>query len=88
MTIFEADLTVPGSFMAAIDGCVAVLHTASPFFVGGREYKMQKLLEPALAGTKNVFDTCIKRLDFIIQRDLAVEKPKASSKIANIEKQK
>lgn len=58
LTIFEADLTVPGSFMAAIDGCVAVLHTASPFFVGGREYKMQKLLEPALAGTKNVFDTC------------------------------
>ena len=52
------DLQVPGSFDAAIDGCDAVLHTASPFFfVGGSR---ANLVAPALEGTKNVLDACTR----------------------------
>lgn len=36
LTIFEGvDLLTPGAFDAAITGCEAVLHTASPFYVKG-----------------------------------------------------
>ena len=36
LTIFEGvDLLTPGAFDAAIAGCEAVLHTASPFYVKG-----------------------------------------------------
>jgi len=50
------DLLKEGSFDAAIRGCSAVLHTASPFFfAGGTE---EKLIKPALEGTRNVLSSC------------------------------
>ncbi|CAE8715553.1 unnamed protein product [Polarella glacialis] len=57
LTIFEGvELLEPGSFDAAIMGCEAVLHTASPFYMeGGSE---EKLVLPAVEGTRNVLSTC------------------------------
>ncbi|CAJ1397324.1 unnamed protein product [Effrenium voratum] len=57
LKIFDGvDLLSPGAFDAAIQGCVAVLHTASPFYMkGGSE---EKLVTPAVEGTRNVLDTC------------------------------
>jgi hypothetical protein len=31
LKLFPADLTVPGSFMQALEGCKYVIHTASPY---------------------------------------------------------
>ena len=60
LNVYVADLLTPGSFDEAIAGCKAVLHVASPFFVGGKDYKMEKLLKPALDGTRNVLESCNK----------------------------
>lgn len=58
LELFQADLMAPGSFDKAVDGCEAVLHTASPFFVqGGTE---EALVVPALKGTENVLTSCHK----------------------------
>jgi len=60
LKIFVADLLTPGSFEEAFQGCDAVLHTASPFFVGGDNYQKDILLQPALNGTANVLEACSK----------------------------
>ena len=52
------DLLSPRSYDAAMAGCSAVLHTASPFFnAGGSE---EKLVTPAVEGTRNVLTSCAK----------------------------
>ena len=50
LKLFEScDLTKAGSLDAAIQGCCAVLHTASPFFMqGGSE---EALVVPAVEGS-------------------------------------
>ena len=53
--LFQADLTVPGSFGEAVRGATYVFHTASPFMMNvphGAERKL--LIEPAVRGTENV----------------------------------
>ena len=59
LKMFEGvDLLSPGAFDAAIAGCEAVLHTASPFYMkGGSE---EKLVKPAVEGTQNVLSSCYK----------------------------
>eukprot|EP00446_Apocalathium_sp_SHHI-4_P014274 CAMPEP_0177199122 /NCGR_PEP_ID=MMETSP0367-20130122/25501_1 /TAXON_ID=447022 ORGANISM="Scrippsiella hangoei-like, Strain SHHI-4" /NCGR_SAMPLE_ID=MMETSP0367 /ASSEMBLY_ACC=CAM_ASM_000362 /LENGTH=332 /DNA_ID=CAMNT_0018647441 /DNA_START=25 /DNA_END=1023 /DNA_ORIENTATION=- len=52
------DLLAVGAFDEAIDGCVAVLHTASPFFFEGATEEV--LVLPALEGTRNVLASCTK----------------------------
>ena len=52
-----------GSFDAAIKGCEAVLHTASPFYMAGGS--KEKLVEPAMKGTANVLGACAARLSCI-----------------------
>ena len=52
------DLQVAGSFDAAIAGCDAVLHTASPFFFAGGS--RANLVAPAVEGTENVLDACTR----------------------------
>ncbi|KAL2838620.1 hypothetical protein BJY01DRAFT_219876 [Aspergillus pseudoustus] len=57
LTLFEADLLVPGSFDAAMQGCSVVYHLASPFFIENKIRDGQKdVVEPALSGTKHVLD--------------------------------
>ena len=54
----NVDLLTPGAFDEAMNGCSAVLHTASPFFFsGGSE---DSLVVPAVTGTRNVLDSCRK----------------------------
>ena len=51
LTLFDGcDFTIPHSFDDAIQGCDAVIHCASPFFLAGAT--RQDLVEPAVAGTK------------------------------------
>ena len=52
------DLLKDGSFDDAIRGCDAVIHSASPFFTQGGT--MDNLVKPALEGTRNVLDSCIR----------------------------
>lgn len=55
LSLFEADLMIPGSFDAAMQGCDVVYHVASPFLMPEQiTDPVAQLIEPALAGTRNV----------------------------------
>ncbi|CAN8305754.1 unnamed protein product [Cochlearia groenlandica] len=59
LKLFKANLVEEGSFDLAIDGCDAVIHTASPvsLIVTDPEAEM---LDPAIKGTMNVLKSCAK----------------------------
>ncbi|KAI5064896.1 hypothetical protein GOP47_0019591 [Adiantum capillus-veneris] len=59
LKLFKADLLEEGSFDAAVHGCEAVFHTASPFFLGTND-PQKDLIEPAVKGTRNVLNSCVK----------------------------
>ncbi|MCO5555378.1 hypothetical protein L7F22_008924 [Adiantum nelumboides] len=59
LELVKADLLEEGSFDAAVAGCEAVFHTASPFFMGTDD-PQKDLIEPALKGTQNVLNACGK----------------------------
>ncbi|KAH7279311.1 hypothetical protein KP509_37G014100 [Ceratopteris richardii] len=59
LKLFKADLLDYGSFDAAVDGCEAVFHTASPFFFN-TDNPEKDLIEPAVNGTRNVLNACGK----------------------------
>ena len=64
LKIFDGcDFNTPNSFNAAIEGCYAVIHCASPFFNAGGT--RENLVDPAVAGTEMVLDACKK---FNVQR--------------------
>ncbi len=53
--LFEADLLVPGSFSASMDGCDVVYHVASPFLMPEKiKDGYNQMLRPALEGVRNV----------------------------------
>ncbi|KAG9407329.1 hypothetical protein AC1031_002057 [Aphanomyces cochlioides] len=52
LTLFKANLLEEGAFDAAIKDCLAVLHTASPFFLNNQT--RENLVEPAVQGALNV----------------------------------
>lgn len=57
LTLFEADLLRPGSFVGAMTGCSVVYHVASPFLMPERITDGNaQMLQPALRGTQNVLD--------------------------------
>ncbi|GBF99784.1 diaminohydroxyphosphoribosylaminopyrimidine deaminase [Raphidocelis subcapitata] len=62
LRVFQGcDLTVPGSFDRAIQDCVCVIHTASPFALNVKKHLVKKhLLEPAVEGTRNVLASVAK----------------------------
>ncbi|KAI4374860.1 hypothetical protein MLD38_012804 [Melastoma candidum] len=53
--LFKAELLNYESIRTAVSGCAGVLHVASPVPAGKVD-----LYEPALAGTKNVLNACLK----------------------------
>ena len=59
LVCFEADLLKSGSFEKAIKGCRFVHHTASPFKVDVKD-PQRDLVDPALKGTLNVLQECVK----------------------------
>jgi len=60
LKLFEADLMKEGSFDAAIEGCGAVMHTASPFSIVGKKDPKAAFVDPALQGTTNVLNACTR----------------------------
>jgi len=58
LQLFEADLTVSGSFEAAVKGCEAVIHCASPFATKVKDVD-KELLSPAKEGTLNVLRSAL-----------------------------
>lgn len=57
--LLKALLLKEGSFDAAVEGCVGVFHTASPFFIDANDPQTE-LLDPAVKGTLNVLNSCAR----------------------------
>lgn len=55
--VFEADLTTPGSFDAAVAGCDYAIHIASPFASNVAD-PQKELVDPAVNGTLNFLRSC------------------------------
>ena len=62
LELVEADLTVPGSFEAAVRGCTVVFHTASPYVIQVVD-PQRDLVAPAVIGTRDVLRACVKASD-------------------------
>eukprot|EP00049_Salpingoeca_infusionum_P017069 m.351678 g.351678 ORF g.351678 m.351678 type:complete len:351 (+) comp16309_c0_seq1:414-1466(+) len=58
--LFAADLLKEGSFAEALEGCDAVMHTASPFLLENPRDPQRQLIEPAVHGTENVLMSAAK----------------------------
>ena len=58
LVLFKAELLEPGSYVAAAQGCELVMHTASPFIIGGFTDANEALVRPAVEGTRNVLEAC------------------------------
>ncbi len=56
LRLFQADLLQSGSYGPAMQGCGLVFHTASPFSLRVKD-PQRDLVDPALAGTRNVLET-------------------------------
>ena len=56
LRLFVADLTTPGAFDEAMQGCEVVLHTASPFVLEGFSDAEAALVRPAVEGTRHVLE--------------------------------
>ena len=56
LELFNADLTVVGSFDAAFDGCQTVLHVAMPVVMASKN-PMRDIVDPALKGVANVVES-------------------------------
>lgn len=59
LELFEADLQVPGSFDAAVDGCTYVFHVASPVMYTSEDPE-NDLVKPAVEGVANVLESVAK----------------------------
>lgn len=64
LELYEADLLVPGSYDAAVNGVDFVFHVASPFVIDVPD-PQKDLIEPAVDGTRNVFSSIEKHKDSI-----------------------
>lgn len=54
LTLHRADLLDRGAFHPVVDGADAVIHSASPFFTQHIDNAREKLVRPAVEGTRNV----------------------------------
>jgi hypothetical protein len=60
LELVKADLLEPGSFDEAVSGAGAVIHMASPFFIGRIKDPYAQFINPAVEGTRNVLDAVNK----------------------------
>lgn len=60
LEIFEADLLQPDAYKEAIKGVDAVLHVATPVLMGQSNDNPDAQIKPAVEGTQNVLQTCLK----------------------------
>jgi dihydroflavonol-4-reductase len=56
LVLFEADLLEPGSLDAALDGCDALIHTATAVMLAAPDPQKQ-IIDVAVKGTRNVLDS-------------------------------
>lgn len=59
LQLFKANLLEEGSYDSVVDGCDGVFHTASPFYHDVKDPQVE-LLDPAVKGTLNVLNSCVK----------------------------
>lgn len=59
MELFSADLLKVGSFDKAVEGCEYVAHVAAAVAFNVKDPK-KEVVDPALEGTRNVFDSIAK----------------------------
>lgn len=60
LTLHAADLLVPGSFDAVVEGATYVIHSASPVALEVVDDPQETLIRPAVQGTENVLDSVQK----------------------------
>lgn len=60
LTFFKASLMEPGSYDAACAGAACVIHMASPLVSGGTDDGENVFIKPAVEGTVNVLQSCVK----------------------------
>lgn len=60
LKLFAADLLASGSFDDAVRDCSVVMHTASPFVTSGFKDPNEALVRPAVEGTRNVLQSCMR----------------------------
>jgi len=60
LELVKADLLDEGSFDKAVEGCVGVFHSASPFVLSGITDHEKQLLQPAIQGSLNVLKSAAK----------------------------
>jgi len=60
LELFEADLSKEGSFDKAIEGCDFVIHAAAPVFNKPKKDPIKEIVEPAIQGVHNVFQSARK----------------------------
>jgi nucleoside-diphosphate-sugar epimerase len=58
---FEADLLEPGSLDAALEGCDALIHTATAVILAAPDPQKQ-IIDVAVKGTQNVLDSVARTL--------------------------
>lgn len=59
LDVFEADLTAPNSFDAALQNCNYAIHVASPYIMNVKNPQTE-LVDPAVQGTLNFLTACRK----------------------------
>lgn len=60
LTFHKADLLVQGAFDDVVNGATHVIHTASPVPLELADDPYKAVIEPAVEGTKNVFNSIMK----------------------------
>ncbi|XP_017979903.1 PREDICTED: cinnamoyl-CoA reductase 2-like [Theobroma cacao] len=60
LQLFQTDLLNSDGLCAAIAGCTGVFHVASPAPPADAVINSEELMEPAVTGTRNVLDACLK----------------------------
>ncbi|XP_076912735.1 cinnamoyl-CoA reductase 1-like [Bidens hawaiensis] len=58
--LFKAELLDYASLCTAINGCTGVIHVATPVPAGKITDPQADMLEPAITGTRNVMNACLK----------------------------
>ena len=59
LELMQAELLTEGSYDEAIAGCEYIMHTASPYVLDVKD-SQHDLVDPALKGTLNVMQACVK----------------------------
>ncbi|KAJ8900556.1 hypothetical protein K2173_025333 [Erythroxylum novogranatense] len=60
LKLFEADIYKPEEFAAAVEGCEAVIHMATPLEHDSRSSQFKNTSEAAVAGVKIIVESCLR----------------------------